>query len=80
MTACAGTFCAAGPALRRAKGSPDEFSILEAVRLLAHSSWNGVEQGHHALEVVYLQRRACYIQSSTKLVITIFHVFSTIHG
>ena len=57
VTACEGTFCAAGPALRRSKGSPDGFSILGVERSLEHISWDKVEQGRHAHEIVYLHMR-----------------------
>ena len=80
VTACEGTLFAAGPALRRSKGSPDEFSILEAARLVAHSSWDKLEQGNHVLEVVYPNRKApWYCQMPRKLVIPNFHVIRIIH-
>ena len=81
MTTCAGKFCTVGPALpglKRSKPSTDEFSILEAARLLAHGSWDEVEQGHHALEVVSLARQNGYIP--LKLVISVFHVSARYMG
>ena len=56
VTACGGTFCAAGPELRRSKGSPDEVSILEAARVLAQVFGIECGKGTTQLEVGYLNR------------------------
>ena len=80
MTACAGTFCAAGPALRRSKPSPDEFSILEEAGLLAGFTWDGVEQLRApALKVIQYESRPSSRYTPRELVIAVFHVISKVN-
>ena len=43
MIASSGTFVAFGPAQRRSKPFPDEFSTLKAEMLLGHSPYDNVE-------------------------------------
>ena len=53
MIASLGTFVAFGPAHRRSKPVPDEFSTLKAAKLLKYNSCDKVELGEDILEVIY---------------------------